>query len=204
MKRSKKAMLAAGLIAGAAAMTGCAGMQNPVATATPAANEQATAEPATAEPSAEATPEAESPETGDAPIALRVDGQEADVGALVEEGTVLLPIIETGRLLGWDADEEKLEDETQTRYTIALSKGESRISITWITSDNTIKQIIWQRDGLLVPVDTSLTSVDDVIYAPAAFFEQAMDVSIDRVGDRVEVTPDSPSETPPMQGGVDE
>ena len=204
MKRSKKAMLAAGLIAGAAAMTGCTAMTNPVATATPAANEQATAEPSTAEPSAEATPEAESPETEDAPIALRVDGQEADVGALVEEGTILLPIIETGRLLGWDAEDEKLEDETQTRYTIALAKGDSRISITWITSDNTIKPITWQRYGLLVPVDTSLTSVEDVIYAPAAFFEQAMDVSVDRVEDSIDVTPAKPSETPPMEGEVNE
>ena len=204
MRRSKKAMLAAGLIAGAAAMTGCASMTNPVATATPAANEQATAEPATAEPAADATPEAESPETEDAPIALRVDGQEADVGALVEEGKVLLPIIETGRLLGWDPDEQALEDETQTRYTIALAKGDSRISITWVTSDNTIKQITWQRDGLLVPVDASLTSVDDVIYAPAAFFEQAMEASVDRVADRIEVTPANPSETPPMEGAVDE
>ena len=205
MRRSKKAMLAAGLLAGAAAMTGCASMQSPVATATPAANEQVTAEPSTAEPSAEATPEAESPsETEDAPIALRVDGQEADVGALVEEGTILLPIIETGRLLGWDADEQALEDETQTRHTIALAKGDSRISITWITSDNTIKQITWQRDGLLVPVDASLTSVDDVVYAPAAFFEQAMEVSVDRVGDRIEVTPADPTETPPMEGSVNE
>ena len=204
MRRSKKAMLAAGLIAGAAAMTGCASMTNPVATATPAANEQATAEPSTAEPSAETTPGAESPETEDAPIALRVDGQEADVGALVEEGTILLPIIETGRLLGWDADEQALEDETQTRHTIALAKGDSRISITWITSDNTIKQITWQRDGLLVPVDTSLTSVEDVLYAPAAFFEQAMEVSVDRVEERIEVTPPRVSETPPMEGDVNE
>ena len=64
MKRSKKAMLAAGLRAGAAAMTGCSSFKTPVATPTPAANEQATVEPATAEPSAEATPEADGADSG--------------------------------------------------------------------------------------------------------------------------------------------
>ena len=202
MRRSKKAMLAAGLFAAAAAMTGCASMTSPVATPTPAANEQMTAEPGTAEPSAEATPEADAPSGDeDAPIALVVDGQEAGAQALAEEGMLLLPIIETAELLGWDSDEQTLEDETQTRTTIALQKDDSRISITWVTSDNTIRQITWQRDGLLIPVDAHLTSVGEVIYAPAAFFEQAMEASVDRVGDRVEVAPPQPRETPQMQTG---
>ena len=201
MKRRKKAMLAAGLLAGAAAMAGCSSVNNPVATATPAANEQATAEPATAEPAAGATPEADPAENEDAPIALRVDGQEADVGALSEQGALLLPIVKTAELLGWEADEQTVEDETQTRSTIALKKDDSRISVTWVTSDNTIRQITWQRDGLLIPVDAHLTGMDGVIYAPAAFFEQAMEVSVSRVEDRVEVDPPEPQQTPEMQAG---
>ena len=196
MRRSKKALLAAGLLAGAAAMTGCSSTTSPVATPTPAANEQATAEPATAEPQQEATPEADA-ETG--PIALRVGGQEAAAGALVQEGTLLLPIIETGELLGWTSSEESVQDETQERSTIALQKDDSRITVTWVTSDNTIRQITWQKDGLLIPVDAMLTGANDVMYAPAAFFEVAMDVSVSRVEDRVQVEPPEPKQTPEMQ-----
>ena len=198
MRRSKKALLAAGLLVGAAAMTGCASATTPIATATPAANEQATAEPSAAQPEAESTPEADAG-TDESPIALRVDGKEADVGALLEDGTLLLPLTETAELLGWNASEETVNDETQTSSAVSLERDGSRISVAWVTSDNTIRQITWQKDGLLIPVDAKLTSKGEAIYAPAAFFEAAMDVAVDRVGDRVEVTPPEPKDTPEMQ-----
>lgn len=206
MKRSKKAMLAAGLLAGAAAMTGCAANTNATASPTPVTNEQATEQPAADQPSAAET----SPETGgetgseDAPIALRVDGQEAAMGALEERGTLLLPLVETGELLGWTASEESAQEETQTRRSVALTRDGSRITVAWVVSDNTIRQITWQRDGLLIPVDATLTSAgDDVIYAPAAFFEEAMEASVNRVGDAVEVSPPKPEQTPEMQADGD-
>lgn len=202
MKRSKKAMLAAGLLAGAAAMTGCASNAKPVTSPTPVTNEQTTAEPA-GQPESEASPQAESDAGGESgPIALRVDGQEAAMGALEERGTLLLPLAQTGKLLGWTVGEEQVEEETQARRSISLEREGSRITVAWVVSDNTIRQITWQRDGLLVPVDTALTSAgDDVIYAPAAFFEEAMDVRVDRVEDVVEVAPRQPKQTPPAQEG---
>ena len=210
MKRSKKAMLAAGLLAGAAAMTGCTSNTNAVATPTPVTNEQATAEPAADQPGAEQSGAENSTETDagtgseDAPIALRVDGQEAAMGALTEQGTLLLPLVETGELLGWTASEERVQEETQERRSVSLTRDGSRITVAWVVSDNTIRQITWQRDGLLVPVDTALTSAgDDVIYAPAAFFEEAMGASVNRVQDGVEVTSPKPKETPEMQSDGD-
>ena len=210
MKRSKKAMLAAGLLAGAAAMTGCTSNTNAVATPTPVTNEQMTADPAADQPGAETsgtetTQDAEAGTDGaDAPIALRVDGQEAAMGALTEKGTLLLPLVETGELLGWEVDEQSAQEETQTRRSVSLTREGSRITVAWVVSDNTIRQITWQRDGLLVPVDTMLTSAgDDVIYAPAAFFEEAMGAMVSRVEGGVEVDPPKPKQTPETQSDGD-
>ena len=211
MKRSKKAMLAAGLLIGAAAMTGCASGTSGAASPTPATNEQATAEPASDQPGADqpGTDQSETDADGaqsgeDAPLALRVDGKEAAAGALEERGRLLLPLKETGELLGWTASEESAQEETQTRRSISLAREDSRITVAWVVSDNTIRQITWQRDGLLVPVDAYLTSAgDDVIYAPAAFFEEAMQVRVSRVEDGVEVSAPEPKQTPPTQADGD-
>lgn len=195
MKRSKKALLAAGLLAGAAAMTGCASATRPAATPAPAADERATAAPATAAPEAE-EPAQEGEEAGESPVPLRVGEQEAEAGALAEDGHLFLPLEETGRLLGWEPKHERTQDGAQERESVALEREGSRITVTWAVSDNTIRQITWQKDGLLVPVDAKLTSVGDTVYAPAAFFEEAMGVRVSRTADGVQVDPPEPTATP--------
>ena len=95
MRNTRKALLAAGLIAGAAALTGCTANTAPVNTPTPQAAQQATAEPATAQPSAAATMEATAEPAGEetpAPLALLVDGKEVAVNAAKEQGSLLLPL----------------------------------------------------------------------------------------------------------------
>lgn len=222
MKRGKKALLAAGLLAGAAAMTGCAGTTRPAATPKPAAtaapSERATAAPATAAPDTAAPATAE-PQADDAgggtsegaqedqeagPIPLRVDGRQAKSGALLEEGVTMLPVVETAELLGWKAAQESVQDGALERYTIALERDESRITIAWTVSDNTIRQITWQRDGLLVPVDARLTSEADVIYAPAAFFEEATGARVNRTQEGVSVLPPETKQTPATQAAQGE
>ena len=142
----------------------------------------------------------ESPETGEeetpGPIALRVDEKEIPVGAVTEEGRIYLPLIETGKALGWDVTEETKDEETQSRRSVAMEKGDSRISVTWISSDNTAKQITWQKDGLLIPVDTEITSRDGVIYVPAAFFETAMRITVESAQDEILVHTPVPQQTP--------
>ncbi len=204
MKRSKKAILAAGLLAGAAAMTGCSADTTPATTPTPQTAQQETVAPSTAEPTAQPAAEATAqPEEGAeetaGPIRLRVDGQEADVSAIEEEDRLLLPLVETSEALGWKAETEELEEETQVKRTISLEKDGSKITVSWISSDNTVSQITWQRDGLLIPVDTYITTMDDVVYVPAAFFEEAMEVRIQAGTDGVDVTPPEPRDTPPTQ-----
>lgn len=206
MRVNKKAMLAAGLIMGAAVMTGCAADTKPVATPTPQAAQQATARPATAEPqttaSAEATMDAAT-ETGDAespaPLTLLVGGEEAAVGAAREGDMLLLPLIETGELLGWQAGGEETEEETQTKRVVTLEKDESRITVSWTVSDNTAKGITWQKDGLLIPVDTKITTIGESVYVPAAFFEEAMDVTVTQTEKGVTVEPPEPRNTPETQ-----
>ncbi|MBQ2947839.1 MAG: hypothetical protein IJN79_00495 [Clostridia bacterium] len=201
MRMNKKALLAAGLLAGAAAMTGCAAEMRPAATPTPQAAQQATAEPATAQPAAEATqsPEAGAEDESGAPIHLLVDGKEADEGALAEGDALLLPLRETAELLGWTADSSQTEEEGGVKRIIALEKEGSRITVSWTVSDNTAKGITWQKDGLLIPVDTRLTTIGETVYVPAAFFEEAMEVSVLREDKAVAVHTPKPKDTPPMQ-----
>ena len=196
MKRRKKAILAAGMLMGVAALTGCAaGMPSASSTSPPQTAQQQTAEatPQTS-PSVETTDE-ETP----APIHLRVDDRNIDIGALEEEGRLFLPLAETGEALGWKAESESMEEESRTRRSISLTKEDSRITVTWLVSDNTASQITWQKDGLLVPVDTALTTLHDVVYVPAAFFEEAAGVSVSRTAEGIDVQLPASKDTPPMK-----
>ena len=196
MKRRKKAILAAGMLMGAAALTGCAaGTPSTSSTSTPQTAQQQTAEatPQTS-PSVETTDE-ETP----APIRLRVEDRDIDIGALEEDGRLFLPLAETGEALGWKAESESMEDESRTRRSISLTKEDSRITVTWLVSDNTTSQITWQKDGLLVPVDPALTTLHDVVYVPAAFFEEAAGVSVSRTAEGIDVQPPASKDTPPMK-----
>ena len=196
MKRRKKAILAAGMLMGAAALTGCAaGTPSTSSTSTPQTAQQQTAKatPQTS-PSVETTDE-ETP----APIRLRVEGRDIDIGALEEEGRLFLPLEETGEALGWKAESESMENESRTRRSISLTKEDSRITVTWLVSDNTTSQITWQKDGLLVPVDPALTTLHDVVYVPAAFFEEAAGASVSRTAEGIDVQPPASKDTPPMK-----
>ena len=201
MKRNQKVWLAAGLLAGAAALTGCSAMTAPAVTPTPDTAQKQTTQPGTAD--ATVSPD-ESPDTGGeetpGPTALRVDDEELDVGAVTEEGQVYLPLMETGKALGWDVTEEKKEEETLTRRSVVMEKDESRITVSWVSSDNTAKQITWQKDGLLIPVDTEITSVEGVVYVPAAFFETAMRAKVESRQDAVIVSTPEPAQTPANDG----
>jgi len=206
MHAKKKVLLAAGMIAGMAALTGCTANTKPVTTPTTQAMQQQTAQPATAQPdAAQASPEAtigvsEAPDSDEspAPIRLEVDGKEAEDGAIMERGELLLPLEETGEKLGWKAKSEQTEEETQTKRVITLEKGDSRITVSWTVSDNTAKNISWQKDGLLIPVDTRITTMDDVVYVPAAFFKEAMDARIEQSETNVIVSVQKPVDTPKM------
>ena len=112
---------------------------------------------------------------------------------------VMLPLIETGELLGWKPGGEETGDETQTRRVITLEKDESRITVSWTVSDNTVKGITWQKDGLLIPVDTKITTQAGSVYVPSAFFEEAMDVRVVRTEKSVSVKPPEPKDTPETQ-----
>lgn len=203
MHKKKKALLAAGLLAGAAALTGCTATTKPVTTPTPMAAQQQTAQPVTAQSDTQASPQADMSDTlgGDespAPLALTIDGEKSAVGAIAEQGELLLPLIETAESLGWKAQSEQAEEESQTKRTVILEKDDSRITVAWTVSDNTAKNISWQKDGLLIPVDTRITTADDVVYVPAAFFEEAMNVQVSNQQTNVIVSTPKPSDTPKM------
>lgn len=208
MRVNRKAMLAAGLLAGAAAMTGCTAAITPAATPTPKAAQQATAQPATAQPEASASPEAaegamedemKAGEETPAPLSLIVQGEKLGAQAIEEDGRLLLPIEETAQALGYKASRETAQEENGEKRTITLDKDDSRITVSWSVSDNTVKGISWQKDGLLIPVDTQLKTVEDIVYAPAAFFEEAMDARIKKADGEVVVTLPEPAETPAAQ-----
>ena len=186
MKRSNKAMLAAGMLAGVCMLTGGA----PQPTPSPDVAQQQSAEP---------SPEASEEPAEEAPLSLTVDGKAVEPAAMEENGRLMLPLVETGEALGWTAKSEALSEETQTRRSVALTKGDSRITVTWLVSDNTASAITWQKDGLLIPVDTRLTTLGDVVYVPAAFFEEAVGAKVLRKDGAVEVLPPESAATPETQ-----
>ena len=190
MKRRNKAILAAGLLAGACALTGCASGGSSQPTPSPDVAQQQSAEP---------SPETSAEPAEDVPIPLFIDGKEAENAAIEENGALLLPLIETGEALGWQSESEELTEETQTRRSIVLTKEESKISVTWLVSDNTASAITWQKDGLLIPVDTRLTTLENVVYVPDAFFEEAMGAKVERKESAVEVSPPESTATPETQ-----
>ena len=194
MKRNHRAWLAAGLLAGAAALTGCSAVKPLEATPQPQ-SEKITAQPQT--DAATVSPD-ESPEAEETPaaLALSVDGREIEVGAVMEREMLFLPLEETAKALGWNVKREETQEETRLRKSVQLAKEESVITVSWVCSDNTIKQLTWQKDGLLIPVDTEMTSVDGVIYVPSAFFETAMRVQVDKQESAVAVHPPKPQDTP--------
>ena len=122
---------------------------------------------------------------------------EAD--AVAEGDRLLLPLEETAEALGWKAGSESIEEETQTRRSVTLTRDDSRITVSWVVSDNTARQITWQKDGLLVPVDAYVTTIGDVVYVPAAFFEEAIGVSVTRTGKGVSLATPAPKDTPETQ-----
>ena len=190
MKRRNKAMLAAGMLAGVCMLTGCASGGSSQPTPSPDVAQQQSAEP---------SPETSGEPAEDAPIPLTVDGKEIKPAAIEENGKLLLPLVETGEALGWKAESETLSEKTQTRRSVALTKDESKITVTWQVSDNTASAITWQKDGLLIPVDTRLTTLENVVYVPAAFFEEAMDAKVERKEGAVEVSPAESAATPETQ-----
>lgn len=188
MRVRKKMWLAVGLMAGAAALTGCAANTRSVVTPTPAAAQKATAEPASP------SPEADSKEQL---LSLAVDGEELDAQAVMERDDLLLPLEATAEALGWKADSQEAQEETQTRRNVTLEKEDSRITVSWTVSDNTAKNVSWQKDGLLIPVDARVTTLEEAVYVPSAFFEEAMDVTVTAGDAGVSVKRREPASTPP-------
>ena len=191
MLTKRRTLLAVGMLLSAAALTGCTANPAPSATSAPKAMQQQTAEPATAQPTAEAT--AEAPKEQE--ISLEVGGSKLDVQAISEGDDLLLPLEQTAEALGWKAHSEESEEESQTKRTVTLEKDDSRVTVSWTVSDNTIKNIAWQKDGLLIPVDARLSTRDDMVYVPSAFFEEAMDVRITKTSTKVMITTPEPMDT---------
>lgn len=189
MRVRKKMWLAVGLMAGAAALTGCAANTRSVVTPTPAAAQKATAEPASP------SPEADSKEQL---LSLTVDGEELDAQAVMERDDLLLPLEATAEALGWKADSQEAQEETQTRRSVTLEREDSRITVSWTVSDNTAKNVSWQKDGLLIPVDARVTTLEEAVYVPSAFFEEAMDVTVTAGDADVSVKRREPASTPPI------
>ena len=89
MYAKRKALLAAGMIAGMAVLTGCTVNTKPAATPTPKPAQQQTAQPQTAQPSAQATisvSEAPDSDESPAPIPLTVEGEELCIAAVESVG----------------------------------------------------------------------------------------------------------------------
>ena len=190
MRTNKKVFIAAGLIMGAAMLTGCTANTKQTTTQTPNALQKQTAQPE--DKPADMAAGEESHKT----LSLHIDGKTAEEKAVIENGKLLLPLEATGRALGWKTESSKQEEETKTNCEITLEKEKSRITVSYEVSDNTIRRISWQKDGLLIPVDAQIETLREIVYVPAAFFEEATGVMVSEGENRVEVSSPEPMDTP--------
>lgn len=186
MKQSAKAAIAAGMLAAALMLTGCAA-GNAGTKQTPQAEQ-------TAQTESTQTPEAEG-EPGEMPVSI--GGKELDAKALREDKGLLLPLGETARALGFDVQEKTEETDDKERRSVELTRGEDKITVLWSVSDNTARDISWQKNGLLIPVDARLTTKGETVYVPAAFFEKAANVMVTEADGKVRIEKKESTVTPP-------
>lgn len=189
MKQSTKLAMAVGVLASALMLTGCAAgnagaKQTPQAAATTEAAQTESAEV----PDAEGKP---------GEMSVSVSEKELETKALREDKGLLLPLGETARALGYDVQEKTEETDDKERRSVEMTQGEDKITVLWSVSDNTARDISWQKNGLLIPVDARLTTKGETVYVPAAFFEKAADVVVTEADGSVKIEKKGSTATPP-------
>lgn len=193
MNGKKNARVLAACAALALWLGGCAAGE-PEATASPTEQPAATA-------SAQATQQAVVLPTGEttpaptqeprANLSVTVDGTALKGKAMIDSEETFLPLVQTAEALGYKASVSELEEDAQRRRVHTFSVGEDKsreVGVSYLLKDNTVSDISFARDKMIVPVDRVLHFEGDTVYAPADFFEEAMEAKIETDAEQKKVT----------------
>ena len=183
---------AAGAAMLALALGGCAaqGMESPESTVAP--TQTVTAAP-TATPSPAPT---NTPAPTREPMPVRVEGKTLSQDARTMQGKTMLPLLETMEYLGYKARVNELSEDGGTRRVHTFTKDREEISVSYLLTDNTVSDVSFVRDKLIVPVDRLLLFEEETVFAPANFFEEAAGVYVGAESGQVNVSTTQPDLSP--------
>ena len=181
-------MLMAVSLAGCAAQGAEQPAVTPTQTQTPAVTVAPTATPSPA-PTGTPAPTRE-------PMPVQVEGKALSQDARMMQGKTMLPLIETMERLGYKTRVSELSEDDGTRRVHTFTKETEKnveISVSYLLTDNTVSDVSFVRDKLIVPVDRLLLFEDETVFAPANFFEEAAGVFVTSQGAQITVSETQPS-----------
>lgn len=136
-----------------------------------------------------ATPEAtETPAPTPSPMQVTIEGKNLTKKAIKSDQKVMLPLLETMDALGYKATVSELEENESRRKVHTFKKDKIEIAVSYLLKDNTVSDISFARDKMIVPVDRLLLFEAETVFAPANFFEEAAGVTITQTGAQVVVS----------------
>lgn len=161
-------------LGGCAAQEGVTGAtQTPASTQTPEESAQPTMQVITPSPAPTSTPVPTRE-----PMPVTVEGEVLSKGAHIAQGKSMLPLLETMQRLGYKATVSELGENEGTRRVHTFKKEKEEVAVSYLLRDNTVSDVSFARDKMIVPVDRLLTFEEETIFAPANFFEEALGVYI--------------------------
>lgn len=186
MKRRMGTSCAAAMLA--LALGGCAAQGTADSSSEPV---QSAKQSAMVSPAATSSP-TNTPAPTREPMPVRVEGRLLSQDARTQQGKTMLPLLETMELLGYRARVSELGEDEGTRRIHTFTKDKEEISVSYLLTDNTVSDISFVRDKLIVPVDRLLLFEDETVFAPANFFEEAAGVYVSAESGQVSVSTAQP------------
>lgn len=154
---------------------------------------QTAAQTATVSPTATPSPSpTNTPAPTREPLPVKVEGKALSQDARTQQGKTMLPLLETMELLGYKARVSELSEDDGTRRVHTFTKDKEEISVSYLLTDNTVSDVSFVRDKLIVPVDRLLLFEDETVFAPANFFEEAAGVYVSAESGQVSVSTTQP------------
>lgn len=130
------------------------------------------------------------------PVPVTVEGKTLSVSARTLQGKTMLPLLETMERLSYKARVNELSENNGTRRVHTFTKDSEEIAVSYLLTDNTVSDVSFVRGKLIVPVDRLLLFEDEIVFAPANFFEEAAGVYVTGEEGQIRVSTQMPDLSP--------
>lgn len=154
----------------------------------------------TLHPTASPTPEPTgTPAPTREPMPVTVEGKTLSTDARMMQGKTMLPLLETMERLSYKARVSELSENEGRRRVHTFTKADEEIAVSYLITDNTVSDVSFVRGKLIVPVDRLLLFEDEIVYAPANFFEEAAGVYVSGENGQIIVSTTQPDVSAPSE-----